>query len=158
MRAHVMTALADTADPLRNAGDAVDSAMLAVRQGATDAQERITGAMPAIGRFVSRLVYTSCYGLSYGVVFPVMLVVRIVPKDNAVVHGLVDGAIAAREQAEGWGNGSIEEEDHDIEESEIHDGEAEADSPPVATTNHRKHATTRRGATHKPATKSARKR
>ncbi|MGP0066327.1 MAG: hypothetical protein ACLQGP_22325 [Isosphaeraceae bacterium] len=40
MRAHVMTSPAETADPLRNAGDAVDSAMLAVRQGAADADSR----------------------------------------------------------------------------------------------------------------------
>jgi hypothetical protein len=160
MPTHTMTAPVDAADPLQNAGDAVDSSMIAVKQGATEAQERISRAMPAIGHFVSRLVYTSCYGLSFGVVFPVMLVVRIVPKDNAMVHGLVDGAIAAREQVEGWGNGAIEEEDddHDLEGSELHDVEAEADSPPVATTHHRKRATARRGGNHKPAAKSARKR
>jgi hypothetical protein len=160
MPTHTMTAPVDAADPLQNAGHVVDSAMLAVRQGATGAQERISGAMPAIGHFVSRLVYTSCYGLSFGVVFPVMLVVRIVPKDNAMVHGLVDGAIAAREQVDGWGNGAIEEKyhDHDLEGAEFQDVEAEADSPPVATTHHRKRATTRRGGNHKPATKSARKR
>lgn len=157
MATHTMTAPVDAADPLQTAGHAVDSAMIAVKQGATEAQERISGAMPAIGHFMSRLVYTSCYGLSFGVVYPVMLVVRIVPKDNAMVHGLVDGAIAARDQVESWGAGTIEEELHEADVSESGDGESEAESPPEATTNHR-HRSTRRGGSHKAATRSARKR
>ena len=156
MRGHALTTHADAADPLRDAGDAMGSAMEAVRQGASDAQERITGAMPAVGQFVSRLVYTSCYGLSYGIVFPVMLVVRMVPKDNAVVHGLVDGAIAAREQVEGWGGGATEEDLHEADESESGDDKAGDDSPSEATTNHRRRST-RRSGSHK-ATGSSRKR
>jgi hypothetical protein len=130
----------------------MDSAMVAVRQGAHDAQERVAGALPAIGEFMSRLVYTSCYGLSYGVVFPVMLVVRMMPKDNAMVHGLIDGAIAAREQVEGWGAGTMEEF-HEVEESV--DGESE--SPSEEATDHRRRGT-RRGGSHKAATRSSRKR
>ena len=37
---------------------------------------------------------------SYGVVFPTLLVARAVPKDNAIVNGLVDGARAARDALE----------------------------------------------------------
>jgi hypothetical protein len=62
-------------------------------------------AVPAVSRFVSRLVYTTSYSLSYGVVFPVMLVARAVPKENALVHGLVDGARAAKEMVEHWQGG-----------------------------------------------------
>ena len=156
MRGHALTAQAHAPDPLQSAGNVVDSAVVAVSQGTYDAQERISGAMPAIGHFVSRMVYTSCYGLSYGVVFPVLLVVRMVPKNNAIVHGLVNGAIAAREQVEDWGPSTTEDDLHEVDESENGDGEAEIDSPTEAPTNHR-HRSTRRGRSAK-ATRSARKR
>ena len=85
------------ADPLRSAADAMALALQAAKDGAADAQERVTEMMPAIGGFVSRLTYTTCYAVSYGVVFPTLLVARAVPKDNAIVNGFVDGARAARD-------------------------------------------------------------
>lgn len=95
-----------TADPLHSAADAMALALQAAKDGAADAQERVNQMMPAIGGFVSRLTYTTCYAVSYGVVFPTLLVARAVPKENALVNGLVDGARAARDaittrQAEG---------------------------------------------------------
>jgi hypothetical protein len=36
--------------------------------------------------------------LSYGVVFPATLIARSVPKDNAAVRGLIDGARAAADK------------------------------------------------------------
>lgn len=90
-----------SADPLRSAADAMALALQAARDGASDAQERVSEMMPAIGGFVSRLTYTTCYAVSYGVVFPSLLLARAVPKDNAIVHGLVDGARAARDALEG---------------------------------------------------------
>jgi len=86
-----------SSDPLRSAADAMALALQAAKDGAADAQERVTEMMPAIGGFLSRLTYTTCYAVSYGVVFPSLLVARAVPKDNAVVNGLVDGARAARD-------------------------------------------------------------
>jgi hypothetical protein len=53
--------------------------------------------MPAIGGFLSRLAYTTGYAVSYGVVFPTLFVAQTVPKDNTLVHGLIDGAHAARD-------------------------------------------------------------
>jgi hypothetical protein len=47
-----------------------------------------------------RLVYRVSYAMSYGVVFPAMLVAHAVPASNPVVQGLLDGASAARERAE----------------------------------------------------------
>ena len=149
MCAQALTGQAGSSAPLHNSGNVVDSALVAVRQGVYDAQERISGAIPAIGQFMSRLVYTSCYGLSYGVVFPVMLVARMVPKDNAMVHGLVDGAIAAREQVEGWSAETIEEVLHEEDETE-------GDSPSKSKTNHR-HRGAHRGGNAK-VTRSHRKR
>jgi hypothetical protein len=84
-------------DPLRSAADAMSLALQAAKDGATDAQERVSDMMPAVGGFLSRLTYTTCYAVSYGVVFPTLLVARAVPKDNAIVNGLVDGARAARD-------------------------------------------------------------
>ena len=86
-----------SADPLRSAADAMALALQAAKDGASDAQERVSQMMPAIGGFVSRLTYTTCYAVSYGVVFPTLLVARAVPKDNAIVNGLLDGARAARD-------------------------------------------------------------
>jgi len=86
-----------TTDPMRSAADAMALALQAAKDGAADAQERVTEMMPAIGGFVSRLTYTTCYAVSYGVVFPSLLVARAVPRENAIVHGLVDGARAARD-------------------------------------------------------------
>jgi len=52
--------------------------------------------LPSVGLFANRLVYTTCYTVSYGVVFPLALVALSVPQNNPLVHGLVDGSRAAR--------------------------------------------------------------
>jgi hypothetical protein len=93
---------ASEADPLKSVADAMETAVQAARDGAADARAAVDRAIPAISQFVSRLVYTTSYSVSYGVVFPVMLVSRAIPKDNALVHGLVDGARAARDMVEDW--------------------------------------------------------
>jgi hypothetical protein len=98
-----ITAETNAPDPLKAAADAMALAVRAAKDGASDARARVDEAMPAIGRFFSRLTYTTCYAVSYGVVFPTMLVVRAVPKENAVVHGLIDGALAARDAVSGMG-------------------------------------------------------
>lgn len=82
---------------MESAGGAVQSAVQAARDGAADARARVAETMPAVTGFISRFVYTTSYTLSYGIVFPTMLVVSIVPKENAVVHGLVDGGRAAKD-------------------------------------------------------------
>jgi hypothetical protein len=97
MREQTMTPEAHATDPLRTAADAMALAVQAAKDGASDAQAKVSEMMPALGGFLSRLTYTTCYAVSYGVVFPTLLVARAVPKDNAVVHGLVDGALAARD-------------------------------------------------------------
>lgn len=92
-----------SADPLRSAADAMALALQAAKDGAADAQERVSELVPALGGFVSRLTYTTCYAVSYGVVFPSLMLARAVPKDNAIVNGLVDGARAARDAIQGQG-------------------------------------------------------
>src|SRR5689334_6426034 len=65
------------------------------RDGATDAREAADRAWAATSLFVSRFVYTTCYTVSYGVVFPSVLLAHSIPRNNAAVRGLIDGAQAA---------------------------------------------------------------
>ena len=67
----------------------------AAQDGAVGRQGQGRPGIPGVNRFVSRFVYTTCYTISYGVVFPSVLVARAIPKNNPIVHGLVDGAHAA---------------------------------------------------------------
>jgi hypothetical protein len=89
-----------SSDPLRSAADAMALALQAAKDGAADAQERVSEVLPHVSGFVSRLTYTTCYAVSYGVVFPSLVLARAVPKDNALVSGLVDGARAAHDAME----------------------------------------------------------
>jgi hypothetical protein len=97
MSEQVITAETPTADPLRATADAMSLALQAAKDGAADARQRVDDMIPAIGGFLTRLTYTTCYAVSYGVVFPSLLVARAVPKDNAIIHGIADGARAARD-------------------------------------------------------------
>jgi hypothetical protein len=90
-----VTSKPEAADPLKSAADSMAMAVQAARDGASDAQAKVSEMMPAIGGFLSRLTYTTCYAVSYGVVFPTLLVARAVPKDNVIVQGLVEGGRAA---------------------------------------------------------------
>ncbi len=67
----------------------------AARHGAADAREAAERVYTATSSFVSRLVYTTCYTLSYGLVFPTVFLAHAIPKNNAAVQGLIDGAEAA---------------------------------------------------------------
>ena len=87
-------------DPLKTVADAMEHAVQAARDGALDAKAKVDQALPAVNRFASRFLYTTCYTISYGVVFPTVLLARSIPKDNAIVHGLVDGAHAAVDMVE----------------------------------------------------------
>jgi hypothetical protein len=86
---------AQSSDPLKTVADAMEHAVEGIKEGFTDTTARADKALPAVNRFVSRFVYTTCYTISYGVVFPSVLLARSIPKNNPIVHGLVDGARAA---------------------------------------------------------------
>jgi hypothetical protein len=72
----------------------------AALDGAADAREAATRTWAATSLFMSRFVYTTCYTLSYGVVFPAMMVAQAIPRNNPAVRGLIDGAHAAKHQVE----------------------------------------------------------
>lgn len=73
----------------------LELAKRAAREGAADAQAAAERLASSAGLFLSRFLYTTCYTVSYGVVFPATLVSRSIPRDNAAVRGLIDGAEAA---------------------------------------------------------------
>ena len=79
-------------DPSGSAAGALDLVSKAARDGAADAREAAIRTWDATSRFASRFVYTTCYTVSYGVVFPAVFLAHSIPRNNAVVRGLVDGA------------------------------------------------------------------
>jgi len=85
-------------DPLKTVANALDTAVKAAKDGAADAKATAGKMLPAAGRFLSRFVYTTSYTFSYGVVFPAVLIARSIPANNAMVHGLVEGAQAANDK------------------------------------------------------------
>jgi hypothetical protein len=83
-------------DPLTALADAMDAAVGVARDQADRARATIGDFVPAAGRFLSRVVYRASYVVSFGVAFPAVLFASAIPTGNAVVHGLIDGARAAR--------------------------------------------------------------
>lgn len=90
------TAQANASDPLAAVADAMHAAAESVSEGAAAARSAAGAALPSVGLFANRFLYTTCYAVSYGVVFPMALVALSVPQNNPLVHGLIDGSRAAR--------------------------------------------------------------
>jgi len=84
-------------DELKNVATAMTTAAQAAREGAGDAIAQAKKAGPAARELVSKFVYSSFYYLSYGVVFPTLLVANYVPGGGPIADGLLDGATAASE-------------------------------------------------------------
>lgn len=76
-----------------------NSVMHAARSGASDARNAAARFLPVASQFLKSCAYGTAYGISYGVVFPSYLIARSIPRDNPVVHGLIDGAAAAMDLA-----------------------------------------------------------
>jgi len=73
----------------------VEVAVQAARQGAADASAAAARAWTASRAIVARAVYNTTYTVSYGLVFPAAFVAQAIPRDNAAVRGLIEGAEAA---------------------------------------------------------------
>jgi hypothetical protein len=89
-------------DPFKTVADALDAAIKTAKDTTTGATAAAGKSLPAAGRFLTRLVYTTSYVVSYGVVFPTVMVARSIPGNNPVVHGFVDGARAAKDSVSDW--------------------------------------------------------
>ncbi len=90
-----VTGDAAATDPLQTVADALEKAAHAASDTAVSAQVAVQESLPGVSRFVAKVVYTTCYSISYGVVFPAAWIAKSVPSDNAVVNGLSEGARAA---------------------------------------------------------------
>jgi hypothetical protein len=84
-------------DSMKSVSTAMATAAEAVRDGASDALAKVKQVVPVTGEYVSRFVYSSFYYLSYGVVFPTLLVTNFLPGCSPIANGLVDGAAAAND-------------------------------------------------------------
>jgi len=120
MAAHSSRTSTHTADI---AAEAPGSVFDSIKQGASDLQLSAAEALPATSRFLGRVVYKTSYAVSFGVAFPVMMIVRVMPKENALVHGFVDGALAARDRVHDWSGGLLEDDHHEPEVEAIHASE-----------------------------------
>jgi len=87
-------------DPLSAVADAMQQAASSVQEGATAARDAAEKALPSVGLFANRFLYTTCYAVSYGVVFPMALVAFSVPQNNLLVNGMIDGSRAARSKVD----------------------------------------------------------
>lgn len=85
----------EASTPLRSVSTAMATAAEAVRDGASDALAKARQAVPATREFVTKSVYSSFYYLSFGVVFPTLLVTNFIPGCGPIANGLADGATAA---------------------------------------------------------------
>jgi hypothetical protein len=91
----------DSSDPLKSIASALETAFQAVKDGSADATAAAENALPAATRFLARLAYTTSYTLTFGVVFPSMMIARSIPADNAIIRGFTDGAHDAIEKIDG---------------------------------------------------------
>ena len=82
--------LADVADKLESAASNLEAGV-----GATSAAIGGWTSRYANANFASKLAYTACYTLSYGVCFPIFVACHYIPKNNSLVEGLVDGGASA---------------------------------------------------------------
>lgn len=73
--------------------------MEAARAGASDARSAARGFLPAVGKTASVCLHSTGYAVAYSVVFPAVLVGRLVPQNNPVVYGLTDGGRAGLDLA-----------------------------------------------------------
>jgi hypothetical protein len=89
------TLAAEQAGLMSGFAQTVEDTVKALRRGITG--EGAGDQAAANHDRIARVLYRSSYMASYGVVFPVMLAVRLIPKDNPISHGLVDGGRAAIE-------------------------------------------------------------
>ena len=80
-----------SADPLKAVADALDAAAQAAKEGVNDVTTAASGALPAVNKFLYDLTYNTSYAVSYGIVFSTVFAARAIPKENAIVHGFVDG-------------------------------------------------------------------
>lgn len=100
MATHSM-AKSTNSSPLQSATAAVSSTGVALKDAAGEMAAKVSGALPAAGRLLSKAVYTTCYCASYGVTFPTVLLLHVIPGGIPIATGFADGARSARDYVRG---------------------------------------------------------
>lgn len=80
-------------------GDTMSSAMRAVGQGAVDARGAALQFLPMARQAFVSGIRTSGFCIGYGVTLPACFVARLVPRNNPLSYGMIDGALAGLELA-----------------------------------------------------------
>jgi hypothetical protein len=68
--------------------------------GAVDAVANAPETIANIFDLAERLVYGTFYSAAFVIVFPAALLFTVLPKNNVIVRGLIDGSAAATARAE----------------------------------------------------------
>ncbi len=71
----------------------------AAKAGASDASRAAKGFLPAAGRTLVKGLHATGYAVGYGTTFPVVLAGRLLPKNNAIGYGCIDGGAAGLDLA-----------------------------------------------------------
>ena len=71
-----------------------------MKEGAADAKESATNLLPDSEHFLSQLAYRTCYAISYGIVFPSVLVGTVDPAEQRAGSRPDQRAHAARDMVE----------------------------------------------------------
>lgn len=82
--------LADVADKLESAAANLETGINSATSAIGSWSDKYMN-----GNFASKMAYTACYSLSYGICFPIFVACHYVPKNNSFVEGLADGAASA---------------------------------------------------------------
>lgn len=82
--------LSDVADKLESAASHLETSVGETTAAVSDWSNKYMNA-----NFASKMAYTACYTLAYGVCFPIFVACHYVPKNNRLVEGLVDGGVDA---------------------------------------------------------------
>jgi len=92
----------ETNEFLSNVADAMEAAAsrLESTNGAVPQASGVASGRPVSSNFGLKLLYSSCYSLSFGVCFPVFVLKQYVPTNNPLFQGLADGATSAGQSAE----------------------------------------------------------
>lgn len=73
--------------------------MEAAKSGASDAAASARSALPVAANAVSAAASATGFAIGFAASFPIFLVAAVVPKNNPLVHGCVDGGRAGLDLA-----------------------------------------------------------
>lgn len=86
---------------IQGVADAMRDAASAASEHAATVRATVGDVGPRALRTVARATYVSAYVVSYSVVYAAVFIAQSLPQENALMHGLRDGAVAARDAVKG---------------------------------------------------------